>query len=96
MLRGGLGAYAPYKLKAAPQVEGIAMPGTLQAVPMLKVGLGPETGLTSVEGAILHIDNSYLSSSHVLGNEADYHKPGLMEGNKAYSLSLNREKECIQ
>ena len=54
MLRGGLGAYAPYKLKAAPQVEGIAMPGTLQAVPKLKVGLCPQTGLTSVDNTISH------------------------------------------
>ena len=49
LLRGGLGAYAPYKLKAEPQVEGIAMPGTLQPVPMAKVGLCPKTGLTSVD-----------------------------------------------
>ena len=29
-------------------------------------------------------------------NEANFLKPELMKGNKAYSLSLNREKECIQ
>ena len=49
MLRGGLGAYAPYKLKAAPQMEGITMPGTSSLFLRLKVGLCPETGLTSVD-----------------------------------------------
>ena len=60
LLRGGLGAYAPYKLMAAPQVDGVTIPGTLcssqqMESPKLRirdspvVGLCSKAGLTSVD-----------------------------------------------